>query len=401
MSPQSPSDNLLLFISHKHVDKKIADVISSFVTMHSGGRVKVFQSSSPWTDAPKVGRNLNKQLRETLWNTNVLILIYTTADQDWAYCMWECGVASHPKSPDTRIILFQCAGVSPAVFAEQVNVNVRDTVDIQNFTGEFLTSPDFFPGYSKALTKFQPKGRDAANAAADLFQKLNDVLPPEYIDSIEWPAYPFLQLELGFVAIEQIRNLKPKGRKQNPNEIIKENCIVSTADRYCEQLFGVLGFPKELTLQQLAQSWREKFPNSRSRWVEALCLQLRAGALSRFPQSSWEVMQGFNDHTWRAPVLTRVRNIPSRKVMQFDIYFFKFDVPAGSDSVTIDVPSSTRKKRSIKKNRKVGAKKKVTARKAKAKPNRRTSGKKSKTSAKKKPGSGKKAKSSVRKRKKS
>lgn len=342
MSPQSPSTNRSLFISHKQVDKKIADVISSFVTMHSGGRVNVYQSSSPWNDAPKVGRNLNKQLRETLWNTGVLILIYTTSDHDWSYCMWECGVASHPQSPDTKIILFQCAGNSPAVFNEQVNVDMRALVDIQKFTSEFLTSSDFFPGATGPITKFKSNGREVASAATDLFQKLEPVLPPEKIDpSTEWPAYPFLQLELGFQHIDQIRKLDPKQR----NEIIKKECLISATDKYCEQLFGVLSFSSDMTFKQLADSWLQKFPHSQSKWIQALCNQVSAGATWNFPTTSWDIMQGFNDNIWRAPVLTRVRKIPSRQCTQFDIYFFKFDLDAIDNSINIPIPTSTKKKK--------------------------------------------------------
>ena len=375
MSPQNPNSSRSLFISHKHVDKKIADLISSFITMHSGGRVTVHQSSSPWTDAPKVGRNLNKQLRETLWNTSVLILIYTSNDHDWSYCMWECGVASHPQSPDTKIILFQCAANSPAVFTEQVNVNMRDLVDIQKFTSEFLTSPDFFPGFPGAITKFKSNGREVASAAAELFQKLEPVLPPEKIDpATEWPAYPFLQLELGFQHIDQIRKLDPRERIQKANEIIKKECLISAADKYCEQLFGVLSFSNDMSFKQLADSWTERFPHSQSTWIQSLCNQVRAGATWNFPTTTWDIMQGFNDSIWRAPVLTRVRKIPSRQCTQFDVYFFKFDVNAEGDLININIPTSTKRKKKSKVKekshgeKKRGGKKKLSKSKKPGKP---------------------------------
>lgn len=387
MSPPDPSSSRSLFISHKHVDEKIADEIRAFVTMHSGGRVDVYQSSSKWADAPKVGRNLNKQLRETLWNTGVLILVYTSAEHDWSYCMWECGVASHPQSPDTKIILFQCAGSSPAVFTEQVNVNMRNAADIQKFTNEFLTSTDFFPGTQGAVTRFKANGREVIDAANDFFKKLELVLPPDKIEpSTEWPAYPFLQLELSAQHIDQIRRLEPKERNQKSNEIIKKECVVSAVDKYCEQLFGVLSFSSEMTFKQLADDWMERFPHSESRWIEALCNQIKAGATWNFPTTSWDLMQGFSDNIWRAPVLTRVRSIPSRKCTQFDVYFFKFDVNAGADSFNIPIPRSTKKKKSRKETDESSVQKKHSAekklRKSK-KQDRRVKDKKSKTKPKK------------------
>ena len=60
MSQERKSSSPICFISHKHADKDIADVIGWFITMSTGGRVTVFQSSSPWADAPKVGRVVGK-----------------------------------------------------------------------------------------------------------------------------------------------------------------------------------------------------------------------------------------------------------------------------------------------------------------------------------------------------
>jgi hypothetical protein len=315
----------LVFISHKHVDNKIAEVIRSFITMQSGGRVSVFQSSSPWADAPKIGRNLNKQLIDTLWHTSILILVYTTAEQDWSYCMWESGVALHPQSPDTKIILFQCANTSPLVFADQVNVNARNLVDIQKFTNEFLTAPDFFPGSDEPITKFLPNGQEVASAAADLFQKLTPVLPIEE-PPIEWPAYPFLQFELELGYANSIRNLIAEDR----SKLVQQECFIVGADKHCEQLFGVPSFPSGMTFKQLADNWTAKHSESQSRWVEALSIQISAGAMWEFPPTIWEYMQGFGNGASYAPVLTRVRKMPGRGCMQFDVYFYKFDVPVGT-----------------------------------------------------------------------
>jgi hypothetical protein len=86
----------LLFISHRHADQPIADVLRKFVTDRSGGRIAVFQSSSAQADNPRVGRELQQELKEHLWEAGVVVLVYTSPEEDWSYCMWECGVATHP-----------------------------------------------------------------------------------------------------------------------------------------------------------------------------------------------------------------------------------------------------------------------------------------------------------------
>jgi integrase len=39
--------------------------------------------------------------------------------------MWECGVATKPDSPETRIIVLQCGTEVPPVFQDQVRVQKR------------------------------------------------------------------------------------------------------------------------------------------------------------------------------------------------------------------------------------------------------------------------------------
>jgi len=77
----------LLFVSHKHSDRQIAEILARFIEERSAARIKVHLSSSPDFQGPRFGKPLNAQLREALWKTEVLILVYTSPDQDWSYCM--------------------------------------------------------------------------------------------------------------------------------------------------------------------------------------------------------------------------------------------------------------------------------------------------------------------------
>ena len=88
-----------LFISHKHADKKIADVIREFIYQRTNREVAVFQSSAADADAPELGHALAGDLRDALWQTGVVILVYTTEDQDWQWCMWGVWRCSEPGQP--------------------------------------------------------------------------------------------------------------------------------------------------------------------------------------------------------------------------------------------------------------------------------------------------------------
>ena len=115
-----------LFISHKHSDTRIAKVVADFVESRTLGEVSVHMSSDPRYKGPRLGKNINQELCAALYDCNVLLLLYTSADEDWSYCMFECGVATDPQSPRTNIIVFQCGEDVPSPFADQLRVNVRD-----------------------------------------------------------------------------------------------------------------------------------------------------------------------------------------------------------------------------------------------------------------------------------
>ena len=133
-----------LFISHKHSDTRIARVLAEFIEARSNGGVRVHLSSSPDFQGPKFAASLNAQLREALWKTDVLILVYTSADADWQYCMWECGVATHVHSAETNIVVFQCGHEVPAPFRDVLRVDARSHDDLRRFTDQFVHDPVFF-----------------------------------------------------------------------------------------------------------------------------------------------------------------------------------------------------------------------------------------------------------------
>lgn len=165
------------------------------------------------------------------------------------------------------------------------------------------------------------------------------MLPPEKEElSEEWPAYPFLQLELTLQQAERVSRAWVEQAIQNAHEIIQSECLISVADQYCEQLFGVPSFERGTSLKDLVAMWREACPNSQSQWVEALCSQILAGVRWKFPAPVWKLLQSPSG-VWCAPILNRVRKMPSQQCMQFDIYFYKFNIDGQKQIVEIGVPN--------------------------------------------------------------
>ena len=330
----------LLFISHKHENRIIADALRNFVEMNTAGMVEVFQSSSEQAPGPRAGFSLNEELKSALWRAGAFILIYTHSTLDWSYCMFEYGVANNPGTPYTRMVLFRCCDAVPSLFAGQVNVNARELVDIQKFSNQLLTAPDFFPDYGGPVTQHQPNSQMVASAAADFYQKLQPLLPPLIPSSHEeWPAYPFLRLQLDMKHVEAIKNAPASDRLRKAFDLIQTECLVTDYDKEAERLFNSPGFDKGMKFEALVRAWMEKEEkrDSRSKWVESLCGQVTDGARWRFPPLVWELMQGINSDTWYAPILTRVRRVPNQH-MQFDIYFFKFEVDEEQKRAKVGIP---------------------------------------------------------------
>ena len=99
----------LVFVSHKHSDREIAETIARFIRNSSAGKVRVHLSSSPHFEGPRLGQAINGELKNALAITEVVILVYTTDTEDWSYCMWECGVATNPKDErPTSVVVVQC-----------------------------------------------------------------------------------------------------------------------------------------------------------------------------------------------------------------------------------------------------------------------------------------------------
>jgi hypothetical protein len=334
---QAERDHPLLFISHRHEDREIAEVLRDFVNNWSGGRVDVFQSSSPEARAPTIGRNVNQELAQALWAAQVLVLVYTKKDGDWDYCMWECGVATHPKSADTRTIVLQCGSQLPRVFAGQIAVDARQRDRIQRFANEFLTDSTFFPGMSEPVSRFKPNDPTVERAAQGLYDELQKVLPAEDEQVEEWPAVPFVRLGLTSSQVRQITSEEDEERARSLTSKLLLEATVLKSDGEVAKLFNRPTLPVNESFGKLlpAAVRQGQIPE----WLRSLAAQVTRAAQWNYPSVTWGLMSSAdtNDRTWYGPVLTHVRRFPS-KAMEFEIHFQRFASRAGENAITLDLP---------------------------------------------------------------
>jgi hypothetical protein len=265
----------LLFISHKHADRQIAKVLGQFIEERTAGQIEVHLSSSPDFQGPRFGKKaLNAQIKDALWKTELLILLYTSADQDWSYCMWECGMALHPQSPDTTLIVFQCGTEVPSPFQDVLRVNARSPEDIKRFTDQLLRDPALFSNPPGAIAP-NLKDEHVARLATDLHARIAEVLPPLEDGQVEqWPAWPYLRLELPRAESDKIEQANDPERPNLSHRIVSDHAEVVQSDAGVAQLFGKLSFPTRLKLRELLIAWKNKYPDGDAGWFDSWCEQI-------------------------------------------------------------------------------------------------------------------------------
>lgn len=336
-----PAEKPLVFISHRHEDKLLADAVGKFLKASSLGRVTVFQSSDAKSEGPKAGGYLTDQLAEVLWKAAVVILIYTRPDADWGWCMLECGLALHPSSPDTRVIVLTCDAPTPPQFEGRVTVKIKDRADVQRFTNDFLTDPKFLPGFGEAVAGgFHSNDDNVVDAATRLYEALNAIEIPAGGDRADdWPAYPFLRLQLEPEQQQQIcRDGSTEEGIQRAVDLVGQ-ATIQDADDEAGRIFGRRRPEAGTAFADLIRSWTDKFPAARPVWLEALAEQIAKGADWAFPPLRWELMRSMDDAdaALYAPTVDRIRRWPSMR-MQFDVYFHKFTRTADGSAVDVHIP---------------------------------------------------------------
>lgn len=315
----SGEDQRVLFISHLHEDKPIADAMRDFIENKCApGLIKVYQSSDSQR-APRVGKKLNEELRTQLGEAGVVVCIYTSADHDWSYCMWECTIATEVE-PEATLVLFQFTNDYPAPFQELVRVDARELTSIRGFVNNLFTEREFFGGFHTALAPALQPNADPLLERADAFHEVLKGLTPGGI--VEWPAWGYIMLEFPGEDIRRI-NAEPSGdrRVALTDEILRGSAQIVQGDRTARGLFGRARFPDGLAFSDVLRDWKDKYPDAAERWVDSLARQIECAARDSFPLTDWVVMQGATQSTELCiPVVMWIRTLPSGD-MQFDVYF--------------------------------------------------------------------------------
>jgi hypothetical protein len=313
-----PNSEPLLFISHKHEDAEIADAVGRFVENISGGEVKVFQSSSSKSAGPRAGKPLGQELRNALWNAGVVVLIYTSQDKDWSWCMYECGVAAYPPEPDTKVIVLQCSKDRPEVFLDAVRVVAENEESIKAFAKCF-SDKEFFPGLGRPVTNMTET--QLLQRATELHQKLQTVYdPPE-----KWHAWPFLRVQFTEGLIDGLMDADVATHIRQIQEALLTQATVVGEANGALQLFDRRDLPASAKLYDLFGDEHTQSHDECTDWLNVLAAQVAHTIKNQIPGIEWKLMAHKSNFEYgHYPVVSRAKR--ESGVIELDVYFVRAPV---------------------------------------------------------------------------
>jgi hypothetical protein len=273
-----------------------------------------------------IGDPLGKALKDALHKANLVLLIYTSSDRDWSYCMWECGVATDPIEENTRIVVFQCTDDKPEPFGDQVRTRITEQ-DIFNFAKQFHKDRNFFPGEPPYDSQIEQ--RTLQTRSGDLYKALRGVVPtgsqkPE--DIHRWD-YLTLQLDKDFVG--QVKKMRGERNRKRGLDIIENNLLVIDGFGLAPKHFGFGSLEKNVKFSEYVRRWREGVgENVPTEWISAFCAGIWEAIRNVPAEPTWERFRSARAGTswWFFPVLNNARRLPDNK-MEFDFYLYRVPEP--------------------------------------------------------------------------
>ncbi|SMX29732.1 hypothetical protein TRP8649_03871 [Pelagimonas phthalicica] len=380
-----------IFISHKHQDTHLAKKLHEI--LHDkwlGGNGKVFLSSLPGSG--KQGKNLNTELTEELRRTDLFILLFTDADEDWSNCMWELGVATGSQTKATRVVTLYCGNKQPLVRISDLTVSVRDDKEVADFAANFHGKDGWLikdegtrESESALLSYLGLQSEDEVNNRAmflheELSKFINDS-SPEWIERLEYLKFSLershvesvIELrekaqKLSFVNQDHIDFKKLEDEDKQKHQALRQEYdslrtkatmllqseLVLSPDGPLTQgalnRFGYTVAPKKATLKDLFRNWEDDYRSNHNGHLDEDVIQWQAELLSdlsrategRSSRPSRFAMPATSSNNSEEvlPVVVRTRSKVDGSVVYF-VYFFRAPEDYSANAVYNDFLEET------------------------------------------------------------
>ena len=360
----SQQSTFTVFISHRHQDAKIAEVVHDVLsnTWLRGTSAEIYMSSLPGAGRP--GADLTNFLKDKLKRTDLFLLVFTQADEDWSYCMWELGVVSGTETKPTQIIVLNCSTAEPRVRIADLSINARDEASIRNFAKPFFSEPNWLikdestrkaaSDLIQTLSEINEEG--IKRRSAELHKKLMGVIPQG--EPVWQERLQHLQLTLEPEDVRCVKSFRDQAEqvehsdpqryndlRESAKTVIRRKARVPTkSSQSCLERFGLDRAQSDTVLDHLLSSWDREFrrifrniDDSSKRWIDDLLTDLSRATVGRISVPSPFTMPSIKagDQSELVPVVVRTRQRLDEGI-DFFIYFFKVpEMPDDDGSVEL------------------------------------------------------------------
>ncbi len=327
MAKQAKEIEKSVFISHRHIDKAIADVFRETMKEWSEQRLSVYQSSNA-EDGSAIASDLDDAIAGAIADSGLVLLIYTHAPGDMDWCMFECGLAQDPRRKrETRVAVFHTTQSPPDPLDGLISMRLEEE-SVRSFTHSFHKRDDFIPGHGEAIDAGICE-EELESRSRTLFKALNKVAPER---PREKTVYDRISVGLSFSAAQKLCQMQKDQPLQAVYDFAAEHLpsqltITSTCGRP-EAHFNFSELEDDVCFGELVDRWRQDSDFSKGNlWSEGVYEAITRAILKRperevaFPFNSLD-SEGDN---WLLPLLARYRTMPFEKMYEFDILFCRLD----------------------------------------------------------------------------
>lgn len=315
---------LNIYISCKEADLAFAEAVKKVFEALSKEwnyfNIRMSPVASPNGDSKGP---LDGESQKFLWETHVVIVLFTRALDNWDLCHLEIGTANDPTVP-TRTIFLQLLDAPPNITTPEGMphsvVDTRDQDKVNELIESLVYQPDFFPDF----VAVEPTRRATTNAyiersAKELFDELEalrnkpkkDYELGPYDDESRWS---YVHFHLSNEDLEKCREIDEETKIF---ETLMKSLTVHDANDYGLRHFGYTDVKKavedQVTLDEIFRWWKEnnRDPNSNMGWANELVEEIWASQVGRGGyELSWKPFRNLNRQSefYVYPVLTTVRS---------------------------------------------------------------------------------------------
>ena len=346
------SDQLQVFISHRTPDRLIADEIRKTLELWGIPEGKIFQSTHP-TAGLATGEIIKEGLMERLKDTDFFILVYTSPDQDWSYCMWELGAATASDTKQTQVVCFSCTNNDPSLMMDVLISHVNHD-DIKKFTFNIHRLNDYLikdEGTQKAehalLNNLRSLSDQAIETrASQFFDALFEKIPSG--ESKDLHRWDYLHLYLEPSVLESIRNLEEKDDSfKAQHELVKRHTVLlPESQNSAIRAFGYQDFETGITIEKLKARWvseykikesvkKRKTLEANTDWELDLCADIIRAIFNKRAQRTFNYFESISidQPTFYRPAVIKAKKSVDDS-MEFDVYLYRL---AAEEMELIDV----------------------------------------------------------------